>query len=479
MRVKNAHEKTNGMNIGRRNKTVSKIESACATRPLPNKTKRYERRAVQQDCRHSVCITLFVVGTASYRVALRRTQPPSSTMSKRQWNTVKERDLFSNLADLCTQELDDDDDDWYVSTDSSDDLDDLFAATINYGAYIATDLASDVDFSKAPLRVADLGDVECLDDFRFRKDGLEQLIALLRQPLATQLSYVEGSDDMVKVKNRYTVPFETGVLMILYRLARPMRVRSDLERKFSCRRSHCSAICQTFIGALYEIATPYLTNPAIFQDRFPMYAEKIAIKTGYAATNVWGFIDGTLKKTARPLYFQKAAYSGHKRVHGIKFQNVTTPDGYIAHLFGPIAGSRHDSYMLSESNLLQQLAQLMPEGQADTIYALYGDPAYPQSAYLIGGVAGAAAGSVEAKWNKAMSGGRIVVEWTFGEVGRQFRALDLKQSMMIFKLPVAKYYATAVFFINCRNCIYGGQTAKHFECEPMSLEKYLSSVDWN
>jgi nuclease HARBI1 len=175
--------------------------------------------------------------------------------------------------------------------------------------------------------------------------------------------------------------------------------------------------------------------------------------------------------------FQKAAYSGHKRVHGIKFQNTTTPDGYIAHLFGPIAGSRHDSYMLSESQLLPQLQALMPAG--GTIYTLYGDPAYPQSVYLIGGIAGAQEGSVEAAWNTAMSSGRICVEWTFGEVGRQFRALDLKQGLQIFRLPVAKYYAVAVFFCNCRNSVYGSQTAKYFECEPMSLEDYINLVDWN
>jgi hypothetical protein len=203
------------------------------------------------------------------------------------------------------------------------------------------------------------------------------------------------------------------------------------------------------------------------------------MKTGGAINLVWSFIDGTLKPTARPSKHQKAAYSGHKRCHGIKFQNTTTPDGYIAHLYGPIAGSRHDSYMLSESEMLPQLRAAMPGIDGAPIYAMYGDPAYPQSAYLIGGVTGAADGSVEAAWNKTMSGARICVEWTFGEVNRQFRALSLKQNMMLFRIPVAKYYYTAVFLANCRNCMYGSETSNYFDCEPMSFDDYIALVDWD
>jgi DDE superfamily endonuclease len=150
-----------------------------------------------------------------------------------------------------------------------------------------------------------------------------------------------------------------------------------------------------------------LTNAGLFHHRFPVYAEKIA-----AVINVWGFIDGTLKKIFRPLYFRKAAYSRHKRCHGIKFQNATTPDGYPAHLFGPIAGCPHDSYMLVCSKLLPQLQTLMPQGQG-TIYSLFGDPAYPMSAYLYGGVTQPAPGSIEAAWNTKMASARIAVEWTF------------------------------------------------------------------
>ena len=34
----------------------------------------------------------------------------------------------------------------------------------------------------------------------------------------------------------------------------------------------------------------------------------------------WGFIDGTVRPFAWPIYNQRIMYSGHKRVHCLKFQ---------------------------------------------------------------------------------------------------------------------------------------------------------------
>ena len=76
-----------------------------------------------------------------------------------------------------------------------------------------------------------------------------------------------------------------------------------------------------------------------------LYTDKVKDNSGLLE-NVWGFIDGTLRKTARPTYYQKHAYSGHKRCHGLKFQSVVTPDGLIACLWGPMNGNRNDSHMM-------------------------------------------------------------------------------------------------------------------------------------
>ena len=82
-------------------------------------------------------------------------------------------------------------------------------------------------------------------------------------------------------------------------------------------------------------------------------------------------------------------YSGHKCCHGIKFQSVVTPDGLFAHMYGPVSGNRHDSFLLSNSGLLNKLQEFMPDDAPEDIeavlYSLYGDPAYPQTINIFGG----------------------------------------------------------------------------------------------
>lgn len=57
---------------------------------------------------------------------------------------------------------------------------------------------------------------------------------------------------------------------------------------------------------------------------------------GGALNNCFGFIDGTVRPICRPGEHQRIVYNGHKRVHAIKFQSVTLPNGIIAQLFGPV-----------------------------------------------------------------------------------------------------------------------------------------------
>jgi hypothetical protein len=182
--------------------------------------------------------------------------------------------------------------------------------------------------------------------------------------------HLDGNYDCIHAKNQYTLPFETCLMLLLYQISVPCHIHPDMENFFCIRKSKKSAAMITFVDALYEVAMQYLLSPAIFQHCFPLYSKLIYEKSN-AVNKIWGFIDGTLRRTCRPIRFQRAVYSGHKRCHGIKFQSVVTPDGLIARFFGPIPGARHDSFMLAESQLLAQLEALMPRDQQVDLYALY------------------------------------------------------------------------------------------------------------
>src|SRR6202167_4670422 len=67
--------------------------------------------------------------------------------------------------------------------------------------------------------------------------------------------------------------------------------------------------------------------------------------------------DCTIQRIAHPTWFQHQAYNGHKKFHALKFQALMLPNGIIGHLYGPFEGRRNDNILLTESGLLERLAQ--------------------------------------------------------------------------------------------------------------------------
>ena len=55
-------------------------------------------------------------------------------------------------------------------------------------------------------------------------------------------------------------------------------------------------------------------------------------------------------------------------------QSVVTPNGLVAHMFGPTEGKRHDAFMLISSGLTEKPCQF--EQRNGQLYVIYGDPAY-------------------------------------------------------------------------------------------------------
>jgi hypothetical protein len=119
-----------------------------------------------------------------------------------------------------------------------------------------------------------------------------------------------GTYERIKLPKREYVNFETGLLVVLFRLAFPCRITPQMT--FHFKMSHAK-ICHTIkvmVNGLYQISQLYFSDISIWIPRMPLYADLIWDATSGAAINVFGFIDGTLKKTCRPIYNQRQAYSG-------------------------------------------------------------------------------------------------------------------------------------------------------------------------
>ncbi|KAH7937287.1 hypothetical protein HPB49_010291 [Dermacentor silvarum] len=133
---------------------------------------------------------------------------------------------------------------------------------------------------------------------------------------------------------------------------------------------------------------------------------------GAALQNCWAFIDGTARPICRPSEDQHAYFSGHKRLHVLKYQAVMCANGLVCELDGPYPGRRHDAGILHESGLYEKLETLV-QGKD---YVIYGDPAYPLRPLLMNPYGGAYLTEAQQQFNPSMSSVRQAVEWGFGTV---------------------------------------------------------------
>jgi nuclease HARBI1 len=219
------------------------------------------------------------------------------------------------------------------------------------------------------------------------------------------------------------------------------------------------------LGHLLSISPTYVS-----EERVREWMEAVRSR-GAPFKYCFGFLDGTVRPICRPSRFQKQAYNGHKRVHALKLQSLSAPDGLIVDLTGPWEGRRHDCGMLRESGLLSRLEEIQAEmGPA----YVYGDPAYPVSAVLQAHFKGSSLTEQQNEWNVRMSRVRISVEWCFGKELSFFPFVDFKTNLKIHLQPVGSIYSVAVLLTNMQTCMKGSVTTSFFGLKAPELEFYLT-----
>ena len=302
--------------------------------------------------------------------------------------------------------------------------------------------------------------------FRFSKDQIFRLVTALDIP------------PLYKCSERCVVSGLDGLCLLLRRLSYPNRF-CDLEKTFGRPKSVLSRIVTTVLDDIYARFGSKFTHlehhPWMDLDTLHHFADAIHDK-GAPLLNCWGFIDGTPRPICRPTQHQKVCFSGHKRVHCLRFQSVVAPNGLIVHLYGPVEGRRHDSGMLRMSELLHDLERVdyRMNDEERTQMCLYGDPAYPMRNQLIAPYKGAILTDQQKEFNRRMSAVRECVEWQFGKIVQNFAFLDFKKNLKLYLQPVGKLYIVGALMTNCHTCINGSVTGAYFNVNPPALEDYLA-----
>ena len=89
--------------------------------------------------------------------------------------------------------------------------------------------AGDIEWGKSML-IRDISKLDAIKDFRFRKDHLQEIADKLWDKGLGLL--LDGPKESIKVSHDYRVPYETGILFVLYRLAFVRQFRPEMERYF-------------------------------------------------------------------------------------------------------------------------------------------------------------------------------------------------------------------------------------------------------
>lgn len=309
------------------------------------------------------------------------------------------------------------------------------------------------------LDIANMNEESFKRQFRFEKTNLAALQSALQIPAS--ITSLQG----------VVVPGDEALCILLRRLAYPNRL-FDLEGIFGRHSSTLSSVANIIMGHINDkfghLLSDMNNHGWLTLAELELCSQAVYDK-GAPLDKCWGFIDGTARPICRPSKDQRPYFSGHKRVHALKYQAVMCANGMICQLDGPFPGHKHDAGILRISGLLDKMKKLVQ----DQKYVIYGDPAYPLGRFLYKPHRGAVLTQSEVDFNKAMSTVRQAVEWGFGKVITEFAFLDFKKNQKILLQRVPLMYKVGTILANCHTCLYGSQVTQFFHTDPPALEDYL------
>jgi len=319
--------------------------------------------------------------------------------------------------------------------------------------------------SSATFNLNSYSDHDALSEFRFRTREIGRIAEVM------------GWHGGLTKRSRYRCDNITACCIVLRKLATPCRWY-DLETTFGMRSSKMSEVFWEVVECFVENKGHLLTELRVdlIEERAEQYAVAVKEK-GAPLDNCLGFIDCSKIEMSRPGgngTLQRSCYSGHKRMHCLVYQTITTPDGLILHLYGPEVGRRHDLTLLRNSGIEEIMEQRMVIGGKQ--YCIYGDAAYMLRVWLQTAFPRLTVTPVQAVYNKRMSAVREAVEWSYKDIKQMWSSQDFKRNLKVRKSPIALLYTSAALLFNFKVCLgHGGQVASYFNCAAPSLERYLST----
>jgi hypothetical protein len=305
--------------------------------------------------------------------------------------------------------------------------------------------------------------------FRFSHHEMDRVV----------LSFLNaGLDPVVRTKARDKCSLFEAMCMMCYKYSYPGRL-GTMVKLFGSSACRMSRLISALRRNVFVLCKSALMKPRLLSlEELETFSAAVRRKGGLS--NCFGFVDGTVRPMCKPGVLQGPCYTGKDRVHALKYQAVTTPDGMFLHLCGPWPGSRHDEFLLAQSNVVEYITSL-PRREVDgAMYVIYADQGYSQQVGIETPFFDGSVNPAHEAFNQCMASARITIEWSFGAIVQQWASTAFSHSQQLLSnRKVGQLYIVAAFLHNLLNTFNRNQTSQYFNVAPPTLESYMSACQFS
>jgi hypothetical protein len=311
-----------------------------------------------------------------------------------------------------------------------------------------------------------------IQDFRFSKSQVNCIVDTLIRIANFPREVVSDSQDRA--------PLRVAFLMLCMKYAWPTRLGAMIKL-FGKSIAWSSRVIKKMRVLLFNFCHSKMRCPEVLSavdvQRFSAAIERIS-----GLDVCFGFLDATVRPICRPSIGQKECYNGKDRLHAIKFQICSTPDGIIQHIDGPWPGRRHDNHMVNSAPLSSGTPALAswilshPRTRYGTAHVVYADQGYYTQPGIETPWPDGAFNLEHQVFNDMMKSSRIAVEWEFGHILEHWASLHFKPSQKMLTGGLGQQYIVAAFLTNIYNCLHPSKTSLYFKVTPPDLCSYLSQL---
>ena len=194
----------------------------------------------------------------------------------------------------------------------------------------------------------------------------------LLSPLLNTFSHLFWLHDILQIPDRitcYNGTFVSVIGALFIYLKRYTLLRFEILVPELCIINNCTL---NFIYYRWNYSFYTMNQAWLSPNCLQLFGDAIYAKWA-PQDSYWGFIPGSVRLCCRQSINQRIVCNAYKRVHGVKFQSVVTPNGLIVNLFGPVRAET--TTMFGDSGLYTRLQQ-HARGQNHSILCQYVDSAY-------------------------------------------------------------------------------------------------------